>query len=91
MAESHQALAPIQFEADEAFRALGRADFKDHVERGPGCAAMQRTLERADCARDPRDDVGSRRDDHARCKCGRVETVIADGVEVGFQRACPVG
>ena len=91
MAESHEALAPIQFGADDRFRALGRADFKYHVERRPGSAAVQGTLERADSAGDSRDDIGSRRDDHARRKRGGVQTVITDGVEVGFQRAGPVG
>src|SRR3989442_7412478 len=52
MSESHETLAPLQFGADDGFRALLRADFEYHVERWPGCAAMQRTLERADGAGD---------------------------------------
>src|SRR5207253_6032463 len=38
MPESHEALAPIELGADDRFRALGRADFKDHVECRSRCA-----------------------------------------------------
>ena len=91
MSESHEALAAIEFGADDGFRALGRADLEHHVERGTGRAAMQRALERADRAGDRRDDIGSRGDDDSRRKRGGVEAVVADGIEIGFERAGPFG
>src|SRR5213594_285531 len=52
VSESHEALAPLQLGADHGFRALGRADVEYHVERRPGCAAMEGTLKCADGAGD---------------------------------------
>jgi len=91
MSESHETLAPIELGADDRFRALGSADFEDHVQRGTRRPAVQRTLERADRAGDRRNDVRSRGDDHPCRKRGSVEAVIADGVEIRFQRAGPFG
>ncbi len=91
MTEPHQALAPIQFGTDDGFRAFGSADFEHHVECRTRRAAMQGTFQRPDGAGDGRNDVGSRRGDHSCRKGGGIETVIADGVEIRFQRAGPFG
>ena len=87
MAESHQPFAAIELGADHRFGALGSADLEHHVERRTGRAAMQRALERADGAGDRGDDVGSRGDDDAGGEGGGVETVVADRIEIGLQRA----
>ncbi len=91
MSESHQALSPFELGADDGLGALGRADFEDHVERRAGRPAMQRSLERSHRPRDRGDDIGSRRGDDPGRKGGGVEAVIANGVQIGFERPGPLG
>src|SRR5437867_13442979 len=79
-------IALIQFVlgADHDFQALGSADFEHHVQRRTRCAAMVGTFERTDRAGDRGNDIGSRGDDNPCRKGGRVETVVAHGIEIRF-------
>ena len=91
VAEAHQLLAPFELVAQIRFGARRLADFEDHVERGAGRAAVQRPLERTDCAGDGGDEVGAGRDDHAGGEGRRIQAVIDDGVEIGLEPAHALG
>jgi len=87
MSEPHQPLAAIQFRADDGLGAVRGADLQDGVERRTGCSAVERTLERADRAGDRRNEIRPGGDDDACRKRRCVESVVADGIQIGFERA----
>jgi hypothetical protein len=84
VSESHEALAAIEFGADDRFGALRCGDVEHHVERRTGCAAMQRALECTDRAGNRRDDIGLCRNNDSRGKGGGVETVVAHRIQIGL-------
>src|SRR5690349_11335468 len=87
MPESHQPLAAIEPPANDRLRAIRAADLEYHLERRTRRAAMQRTFERPQRARNGRDNVRARGNDHARRESGSVESVIADRIEISLQSA----
>lgn len=78
MSHSHDAPTRGQLGLDPSFRARRVADRVEHVEHGARCAAVQRSLQRAERRNDRGHEIGARRSDDARCERRCIQAVIAD-------------
>src|SRR5262245_21735477 len=68
MSEAHQPFTPFQPGLNHSLSSICCSDLKNHVEGRPWSAAVKWAFERADRARDGRNNVGVRRNDDARRK-----------------------
>ena len=86
MAETHEPITPRERRANPGLGFVHRADLVELIDDLRRRAAVPRSLERPDRARDRRGNVGVRRDDHPGREGRGIEPVLGADNEVRVQR-----